>query len=242
MHRVLAFRVLAFRTLAPCALAALLGGALPARAQDAAANAPDTAGGPGRAAELKVKITPELAEVRVRHNGAWVTVRRNQDPQNQVNEAFALTSRECPPFCIQPYTLAPGVDTVAELEVLDYLRRMSAGDDSILVIDSRTPDWAERGTIPGAVNIPWTQLERSHTEALIVEDVVENQFGAKRAEGFWDFDQAKTLVLFCNGVWCGQSPTNIRSLLRIGYPAHKLKWYRGGMQSWEMLGLTTVKP
>jgi len=28
----------------------------------------------------------------------------------------------------------------------------------------------------------------------------------------------------------------------IGYPAHKLFWYRGGMQDWENLRLTTVKP
>jgi hypothetical protein len=28
----------------------------------------------------------------------------------------------------------------------------------------------------------------------------------------------------------------------LGYPAHKLKWYRGGMQAWMMLGLTTVPP
>jgi ribosome-associated protein len=48
-------------------------------------------------------------------------------------------------------------------------------------------------------------------------------------------------VLYCNGIWCGQSPTNIRQLLSLGYPAHKLKWYRGGMQSWKALGLTTVE-
>ena len=48
--------------------------------------------------------------------------------------------------------------------------------------------------------------------------------------------------MFCNGMWCGQSPANIRTLLRFGYPADKLKWYRGGMQDWEILGLTTVTP
>jgi hypothetical protein len=31
-------------------------------------------------------------------------------------------------------------------------------------------------------------------------------------------------------------------LLALGYPAHKIKWYRGGMQSWKSLGLTTVFP
>ncbi len=34
----------------------------------------------------------------------------------------------------------------------------------------------------------------------------------------------------------------IKGLLKIGYPAHKLFWYRGGMQDWENLGLTTIKP
>ena len=47
--------------------------------------------------------------------------------------------------CIQPISLAPGVETIGENEMIDYLEQMSAGDDSILVIDSRTPNWVERG-------------------------------------------------------------------------------------------------
>jgi len=42
-------------------------------------------------------------------------------------------------------------------------------------------------------------------------------------------------------MWCGQSPSSIKTLLRFGYPAKKLKWYRGGMQDWEILGLTVIK-
>jgi rhodanese-related sulfurtransferase len=57
----------------------------------------------------------------------------------------------------------------------------------------------------------------------------------------WDFSNAKDLVLWCNGMWCGQSPNNILSLLSFGYPAEKLKWYRGGMQNWANLGFTTTK-
>jgi len=30
-------------------------------------------------------------------------------------------------------------------------------------------------------------------------------------------------------------------LLKYGYPANKIKWYRGGMQNWEILGFNTVK-
>jgi rhodanese-related sulfurtransferase len=189
-----------------------------------------------------VNITPELESIEVMHGGKSVTIMRNQNEKSTVNPAFAKTSRRCPPFCVQPAVLAPGVDTIAELEVLDYLKKMSEGDDSILVVDSRTPDWAAKGTIPGSVNIPWTKLNPAKgADPLSIGEIMEGQFNAKNLEGLWDYSNAKTLVLFCNGMWCGQSPNNIKNLLRFGYPAHKIKWYRGGMQDWEILGLTTVK-
>jgi len=46
--------------------------------------------------------------------------------------------------------------------------------------------------------------------------------------------------MFCNGMWCGQSPNNIPNLLRCGYPEDKRNRYRGGMLDWEMLGLATA--
>jgi rhodanese-related sulfurtransferase len=194
----------------------------------------------GWAAE--VNIADGLESVEVMHEGRKVTVSRNQDQENTVNPAYAKTSRKCPPFCIQPIQLAPGVETIGELELLDYLERMSAGEN-VLVIDSRTPDWVARGTIPGAVNVPWKTLSISQgADPISIAETLEGQFGALNQEGLWNFSEAKTLVLFCNGMWCGQSPNNIRSLLKFGYPADKIKWYRGGMQAWEILGLTTVKP
>jgi len=189
-----------------------------------------------------VKITPDIASVDVMHAGKKVTITRDQNQKNTVNPAFSKTSRKCPPFCIQPAVVAPGVETIAELEVLDYLARMSAGDDSILVIDSRTPDWVKKGTIPGAINLPWTALNPAKgADPISIGEILVDQFGAKDLEGLWDYSNAKTLVMFCNGMWCGQSPNNIRNLLKFGYPAHKIKWYRGGMQDWEILGLSTIK-
>ena len=197
---------------------------------------------PGMSWGLDVNITATMPSVEVMHNGQKVAIQRNQNQDNNINPAFGKTSRKCPPFCIQPGELAPGVDTIGELEVLHYLKKMSDGDKSIMVIDSRTPDWAAKGTIPGAVNIPWDKLNIGKSDPITVQEILEKQLGAKQSEGFWNFSNAKTLVMFCNGSWCGQSPTNIRGLLKIGYPADKIKWYRGGMQDWEMLGLTTVKP
>ena len=192
--------------------------------------------------KVAVKITPDMASVDVMHNGKKTTIMRNQDQKNTVNPAFAKTSRKCPPFCIQPAVLAPGVETIAEVEMIDYLAKMNAGDDSILVIDSRTPDWVKKGTIPGSINIPWTSLNPAKgADPISIGEIMEDQFNAKQLEGLWDYSNAKTLVMFCNGMWCGQSPNNIKNLLKFGYPADKIKWYRGGMQDWEILGLSTAK-
>jgi hypothetical protein len=82
----------------------------------------------------------------------------------------------------------------------------------------------------------------SESDPAAVQEVLENQLGAKRPDEFWNYDNVKMLVLFCNGPWCGQSLIMIKGLLKIGYPPHKILWYRGGMQEWESLGLSTLKP
>ncbi|WP_028486505.1 rhodanese-like domain-containing protein [Thiomicrorhabdus chilensis] len=195
-------------------------------------------------ADLKVKITTEISAITVMHNGKPVVIQRNQSAENKIIEDYALTSRNCPPFCVQPMTLLPGVNTIGEIELLEFLKRKAAGDKNLLIIDSRTPDWVAKGTIPSAINLPWTQLyrEASNFEPIVVESILTDRFGAKTEDGIWNFSDAKELVLFCNGPWCGQSPTNIKTLVSMGYPAHKIHWYRGGMQAWNALGLTTVTP
>ena len=197
---------------------------------------------PAAADDVAVKITPDLAAVEVMHGGETIVIQRNQDEANTVNPAFAKTSRKCPPFCIQPTRLAPGVDTIGEDEVIRYAKMMSDGDGSIVLIDSRTPDWVGRGTIPSAINQPWTSLDPAKgADPISISEIMENVFNVKSNEELMDFSECKTAVMFCNGMWCGQSPNNIRNLLKFGYPSHKIKWYRGGMQDWEILGLTTVK-
>jgi rhodanese-related sulfurtransferase len=196
----------------------------------------------GPANALDVQITEDIASVDVMHDGKKVTIMRNQDPTNTINPDYAITSRDCPPFCIRPISIAEGVETLGELEVIQYLKMKSDGADNIVIIDSRTPDWVVKGTIPGSINIPWTKLEPSKGASFFeIRDILQKQFGVVEEEGLWNFSKAKTLVFFCNGMWCGQSPRNILQLIKIGYPANQIKWYRGGMQNWEALGLTTVK-
>lgn len=183
----------------------------------------------------QVMITPSLFSVEVTHDGRPITIQRNQDRKNHIVEFFRPTYRGK----IQPmHPFKPhAVETIGELDMLDYLVKKSKGDDSILIIDSRTPAWVKRGTIPGSVNIPFTVFK--HTDK--VAELMEESFGAQIGET-WDFSYVKTLVMFCNGNWCPQSPTAIRKLLALGYPAAKIKYFRGGMQSWSALGLTVVKP
>ena len=187
-----------------------------------------------------VGISKGVMSVEVINHGKKATITRNQNNKNMIKQAFAKTSRPCPPFCIQPMVLAPGVETIAELEVMDYLTKMANGDKTILVIDSRTPDWVKKGTIPGSINIPWTKLKAGTASPIAIGDIMEEKFNFGGDDDDRDFSKAKTLVMFCNGMWCGQSPNNIKSLLKMGYPANKIKWYRGGMQDWEVLGLSTV--
>ena len=192
--------------------------------------------------ELDVKIDGEIGFVDVIHNGKKIRIQRNQNTSNMVNSEYGRTSRKCPPFCIQPISLGHGVETIGELEILKYLEKISSGNDSVIVIDSRTKDWVKKGTIPGSVNIPWKLLKpEAGADPFQIADILEKEFNVMNIEGLWNFSKAKTLILFCNGMWCGQSPSNIKTLLRFGYPAEKLKWYRGGMQNWEILGFTTVK-
>jgi rhodanese-related sulfurtransferase len=163
-------------------------------------------------------------------------ISRNQDGKAVIAAAFAKTSRPCPPFCIQPINpFAPArVDTVGELEILDALQRVQNGDETVFVTDSRTPGWYKKGSIPGAVNIPFTKLNSkalARDPMALVEIMVDN-FGVEDLDGVLSYKNAKTLYLFCNGSWCGQSPAAIRALLEIGYPEGRIKYYRGCMNNW----------
>ncbi len=191
---------------------------------------------------LSVRITEALPYIEMPQGDETVTVLRYQDPSHRIEPPYDKTARPCPPYCVQPMRIAPGIETIGELEVLDYMRRIATGDSDVLLIDSRTEDWVARGTIPGAVNIPYKRLDPAFASPEQIAELLQLEFGAAAADGLWSFDAVKTLVFFCNGAWCGQSPTNIKALLGFGYPADRIKWYRGGMQAWEALGLTTVKP
>ncbi|MES9969558.1 MAG: rhodanese-like domain-containing protein [Candidatus Thiodiazotropha sp.] len=209
--------------------------------------------------ELEIKLTGDQAYLHVMHEGRSVKVQRVQDPEYVLKGYYAKTARKCPPFCLQPMQVDPRVATIGEIELFDFMQTKLRDKQGIL-IDARTPEWFERGTIPGSINIPFTVLSKTGT---VENDTVLKLFGGKsrgevgafsrkleemgiiNSEGKtdkWDFSDAKELVLWCNGPECGQSPRAIKGLLSVGYPANKIFYYRGGMQLWQLWGLTTVVP
>jgi rhodanese-related sulfurtransferase len=216
------------------------------------------------AAALDVNLTDYLAYLEVDHNGEQVRIQRIQDTGNVLNDGFAKTSRKCPPFCIQPMKVAPGVATIGEAEIFRFMERDLA-DGSGMIIDARTASWYKKGTIPGSVNMPFTDfvgesgapetirsleklggVQRGEvdwfTRGLEKLLAVLGLFNADQKTDTWDFSNARDVVFWCNGPWCGQSPRAIDGLLSHGYPPEKVYYYRGGMQMWKVLGLTVVMP
>lgn len=113
---------------------------------------------------------------------------------------------------IQPMTVAEGVRTVGEAEVIEHLER------GLPTVDSRGRDSYKWSTIPGAANVHYKE-----TAACLGE-----------------LDREGPTVFFCNGPQCGQSPAAIRALIEAGHSPEKILYYRGGLHDWMTLGLPVV--
>ena len=187
------------------------------------------------AKDYKVKITEDLPYVDVEVYGKIVRIQRIQDTNNKLRNSYIRTSRMTPPFYIQPFEPVKGVETYGELELLDFIKNRLNYDEGALV-DARIPKWFKMGTIPGAVNLPFSLFYAKEYK----DDVLE-YLGAQKKDGKWNFDKALTLVIFDNGPWDQQAVDEIKNLVKMGYPKEKIKYYRGGMQYWQILGLTTIK-
>ncbi|MBF0162937.1 MAG: rhodanese-like domain-containing protein [Magnetococcales bacterium] len=189
-----------------------------------------------------VNITKDLEKFTVKHGNQQVTVMRNQDTRAVIEPDFAKVARNCPPFCIQPMEAAPGVKTIEELELIDFMMR-EVNNETGLLIDARTPDWNAQGVIPGSINIPYSDISPSMgANPMEVERVLKPIGVITKDSGQLDFAKVKKVAIWCNGPWCGQSHAAIRGLIELGFPAEKILYYRGGMQMWKLFGFTVVPP
>lgn len=150
-------------------------------------------------------------------NGAPVTIERS--------------GPACPPNCLQPMQAASGVATIGELEVMDFLDLFVSSGQGLL-LDTRLPDSYAATTIPGAVNVPAATLRAGNQ----YRDDLLNALGVSNG----DFGGAFDLVIFAGGPDAPDAAKAVRDLLGAGYPASKLKYYRGGLQAWTTAGLSTA--
>ncbi len=215
---------------------------------------------PIAALALDVQLDEKRPTLETIHEGHVVKIEREQNLNHTISGFFARTAHKCPPHCAQPIAIAPGVKTIGEVELFDFLENDVVTGGGVL-IDARLPEWNQKGTIPGSTNIPFTILQASADDRQLADTL--HQLGVRKRgkieastqllekigllssdlkNNDWDFSQAKKLVLFCNGPWCGQSPRAIHALVELGYPADRIHYYRGGMQMWQLYGLTTIVP
>ena len=164
----------------------------------------------------------------------WDGSYASRDVSDVCKKTFITTAGK-----LSPMKMHQDIETFGELEVLEFLEDMQ-DDPQMLFVDSRKTEWYESVTIPSAINIPFiyfTESDKWNEE----KKAALKLFGVKGEKAPYDFSAAKTVLFFCNGVWCRQSPQMIEALLELGYPPQKIKWYRGGMQSWLSVGMTSTR-
>jgi len=159
----------------------------------------------------KVKITEELENLSISYRKRKINIER-----------FAPKDRPCPPYCISPMNIK-NIKTVGELEVLKFISYLSNTKRMILV-DARITKQYKRGTIPASVNIPYSMLDENNKHRDEVIKLLKN---------------IDKLLIFDNGILDNQATKMIYNLINEGYSQKKILYYRGGVDSWKYLGLTT---
>jgi rhodanese-related sulfurtransferase len=186
----------------------------------------------------EVNIEKDVPFLEVKLNGKTIKIERIQDTSHKLTNSYTKTSRPTPPFGIQPFEPIKGIETISELDVLAFIKDKLSKNSGIL-IDARMPKWNKAGTIPGSTNIPFSVLTPSKKVSY---GKILGLLGAKKTDNKWNFKKAQTLLIFDNGPWCQQGVRAMQNLVKIGYPKSKILYYRGGMQYWQILGLTTKIP
>lgn len=184
---------------------------------------------------IKREIDPECKKIHISNDMFW----KEQYASREVSKACKSTFITSAGKVIFPMKLHKDVETYGEMEVMRYIKEMQ-DDPTMLFIDTRDEEWYGYRTIPGADNMHYVYITMPH---VFEEEhkVSLEKLGIVQKEETYDFSNAKTILLFCNGAWCSQSPKMVKALLALGYPPKKIKWYRGGMDDWLGLSMTTTK-
>lgn len=206
-------------------------------------------------------LKPGVPYVFVVHNGRSIRVERDvfDSLKARINIRGVLLqqSDSCPPFCLQPMQFDIPVETVGEREIIDFMLHQLR-DNSGVLVDVRSRQEYDTATIPGSVNFFIQDIQKGSGDVKF--DAMLESFGAKKRENVdsfthfmetiglkdgnmvtdtWDFSEAKELIVWTNSSINKISVDSIKLLYEAGYPASKLKWYRGGLASWQYWGFNT---
>lgn len=190
----------------------------------------------GTSCAAMAQTLPVTADAVFTFNGKEITISR---AATLPVDSFDVVSRAysgCPAPCLSSMIAAPGIATYGELDLIDFLSGpVEAGDG--LLIDARLPADRDTGFIPASVNIPRATVapENPYRNEILLA------LGAEQFQGIFSFDGAKSLVIYDDGPATQDAPAFITDMLAAGYPAEKINYYRGGMQVWTTLGLTTQR-
>jgi len=192
----------------------------------------------GKAYEITVKrvIPEECKKVLINNTTFWTGDFAHKSVPKACKSTYVHTKGK-----LLPMHLDVDLETYGELEILFTLKEMKS-NPNLLLIDSRKKQWFTYRTIPGAINMPFDYFKQRDEYEFEFAFALKYLGAVKDEDGDYDFDNVKTLVIFCNGPWCRQSPDMIFALMEVGYPPEKLKWYRGGMQDWLSAGMTSTRP
>ncbi|MEN8727926.1 MAG: rhodanese-like domain-containing protein [Sulfurovum sp.] len=191
----------------------------------------------GTISEISVKrdIPEECKKVPINNTIVWTGNYANTKVPDACKSTYVHTTGK-----LLPMHLHEDINTYGELEVLAFIKHMQS-DDSMMLIDGRKQEWYDYRTIPGAINMPFHHFKERKAFEFEFEHELRTLGVIINEDETLDFSKAKTIVIFCNGPWCSQSVAMIEALLEIGYPAEKMKWYRGGMQTWLAAGMTSTR-
>ena len=191
--------------------------------------------GENRQITIEREVNPKCMDVPIRSETFWKADYASTKVPKVCKSTFITSVGKV----IYPMQLHKDIVTYGEIEVLAFIKKMQS-DDTMLFIDARGEEWYEHRTIPGAINIHYAYMKKPEVfEEEYKESLVKLGIHGKKKP--YDFSQAKTILLFGNGAWCSQTPIMVKSLLALGYPPEKIRWYRGGMHSWLGLSMTSTR-
>lgn len=173
------------------------------------------------------------AQAAFNFGGALIQISPNAANAATYASRFAAIPASCDPYCIAPQSAAVGIEALIEGQVLDFLVE-KVGQNEGLLVDARMPEGRALGYIPGSVSLPH---ETSAPENEFRDEILK-ALGARAFEDVFNFADAQNLVVYDNGPTQNDAGVLISHLLEVGYPSEKIRYYRGGMQVWSVVGLT----